>query len=385
MPKLQHRTPLFATLTVASLAAAIAIAAPGAGAATGTGEAFGPDTVPTELHLQVAEGTGPGSQVSSLHWRRGGRYRSVVLRRGGPGDGVTRYETQDIALGSLLDGVGRPGALTEVGITRNLEEVSPDGYDTFDSELLGYGWPVIARHRAGTALLRPVTVAGRPVLRGTIKLASNECAGVPSGVRTIDLDPRSLVPVHVLERRGGKLQTELRTTFAAARPTDFAPVRVLGKRTIFERGFVRRSPAKAAELMPFPVSLPRDLPDGYRLAFTGSATRGNQLGPEASFGRSAGVFFARYSRGIEHIDFTVRGAKGTLAADWDGNDPFGGECQASTTTTLPLDASTTAHYETSEFGSPGFWWRSGTTLYTLSGPYSATQLATVARSLTLAE
>jgi hypothetical protein len=93
------------------------------------------------------------------------------------------------------------------------------------------------------------------------------------------------------------------------------------------------------------------------------------------------VLFARWTLGLEGIDFTSRPARSTLIRDWDESDPFGGECATAATSTIAVGTAT-AHYAQGEYGNPRLWWRDGTTLYTLSGPFGAEQLATIARSLT---
>jgi len=128
------------------------------------------------------------------------------------------------------------------------------------------------------------------------------------------------------------------------------------------------------------VSMPTALPAGFRFDFSGTAARGQMVGPEASFERSTGLFAARWSRGIEPLELTIRKARGTLTRDWDQSSPFGVECGASDDSSVMV-GTRPGNYSVGEFGSANLWWRTGTTLYTLSGPFSSAQLINIATSL----
>lgn len=354
--------------------AAVVLAAPtAAGAATGTGADFGPDAPLTQLHVRTTQ----LGMVTTLHWKFPDRFREFQVVDLDPVDDKLVI---DRVRGTRLLGTGTPGALHHVVVTRDAGIVTPDAYEELDGELMDYAWPLIARVRSGGAALTPVMLGTRATLRGTTVLAANDCAGLTKGLRTTWLDAKTLVPVRVIERRGRRVERDIKVTFLAPRASDFAALVTSGRRSYRSEGFVRRTPAAAAALVSYPVLMPSTVPAGFTFGHAGTNRLGSFLGPEASFPRSAGVFYARWNRGLEPLDLTIRPARATLAKDWDESDPFGGEC-ASVTTTDTTVGSHPAKYATGEFGSPRLWWRDGTTLFTLSGPLSASQLVEVASTL----
>lgn len=363
-----------AALTLPFFVAAFAtLAVPGAGAATGTGPDFGPDVRPAQLHLTRTE----RGMTTVIHWRGPNRYRSVQRVDLDPRDDLY---VADVVGSTLFLGSGLPRAVRNLQVSRNVARVTPDGWTNLDADLMMWAWPFIARQRSGQTALTEVTVDGRTLLRGTQPLAANECAGLAAGTRTIHLDPRTLVPVRILDRRGRTIDFNSTITTRRAQANDFAPLTIIGRRTITDEKFTRQTLAQANATATWPISMPTSLPAGFTLATLGTAPLGGYLGPEGSFPRSRGVFFAKWAYGLESLDLTIRPARSTLIRDWDQSDPFGGECASATDSTVLVGA-ITAHYAQGEHGSPRLWWRDGTTLYTLSGPFSAEQLATVARSL----
>jgi hypothetical protein len=372
MSRIPHRIA-FIVLSTALLLAAL-VAAGSASAARGSGATFGPETVPVELHIQRTEA---GASTTS-HWRGPNRYRFTQTIDLDPVDDRIIF---DLNGGTMVMASGTAAAAMDPIIQRNVASVAPDGYSMIDGDMMGWAWPLIAGVRAGTTTLRPLMSNGRPLLRGTIAVAANDCAGFARGTRTVDLDSRTLVPVRVVDRRGGRVTSLVTYRTMSARPgVDFAPLRMLGRREIRDDGFVRRSAAAVDARVSYPVMLPTSVPAGFRLTAVGNAARGGMIGPEASFERSRGVFFARYSLGLENIELTIRPAHGRLAADWDESDPFGGECESTTTQDVQVGA-ITAKYATGENGAPRMWWRDGTTLFTLRAPFGPTELAAVAASL----
>lgn len=360
------------SLLVLAMAIMLAVALPGGTRAAATsGPEYGPSVVLQHLHL-VKRDTGV---TTTFHWRRSdGRVRQLQLIDLDPVDERVVIDQQR----DMIIGNGLPSAVRDVNVIRNSTTVAPDGYDPLDVDVMSVAWPLIARVRAGGA---PLVFGGAGLRKATTKLAANECAGLRAGTRTVYLDTKTFVPVRVIDRRGGTIDRDTRFAKRSGRATDFAPLKIVGKRRTYDEGYVRRTPVAASKLLAFRVSMPTALPTGFVLDHTGSAKTGNTVGPEASFPRSNGLFFAKWRRGLESIDFTIRGAKGTLAKDWDESDPFGGECSAATTSTIQV-GSVTAKYAVGEEFAPRLWWRTGSTLYTLSGPFSKQQLATVAASLT---
>jgi hypothetical protein len=372
-----RRTRTAAALVLAVSTAALVAAPAIAPAATGSGASFGPDVVTRTLHMSLLDSTpGVSPTTMNVHWAGVDRYRSVSVTK----DVQSLTFTDDILGSVAVYGSGLPRRLTDVSRHTGLDSIAPDGYDQLTADWLGWGQPLLVRERSGQHVLVSVRSGGRTVLRGRIRLASNECAGERAGVRTVDFDPRTLVPLRVRETRHGMVTRDVAATLGIRAAGAFRPLHVVNTVNRVRDGFVRSTPARAAAALPFPVSMPTALPDGYALDHSGYAARGNAIGPEASFPRSRGLFAARFSRGIEPLELTIRGATGTLAKDWDENDPFGGECAAETTSTAMVGA-TPAQFAYGEFGSARLWWRAGTTLYTLSGALSKAQLVAVANSL----
>lgn len=361
------------TFLTLALATVLAVGLPASTrAATGTGPTFMPSSVLTHLHV-VRRETGVSTTV---HWRiSDGRVREQQVIDLDP---VDEHVVIDQHRHFLL-GNGFPRRVTDVTVTKNVATVAPDGYDLLDADVMNYAWPTIARVRAGAAKL---TFGGRGLLKASYRLGANECAGLKAGTRTIFLDAATLVPVRVTDRRGGVVDRDLRFARRGGRASDFAKLTVAGRRQLMvDEGFTRRTAAAAAAKLDVPISVPSALPDGFKLAYSGSASAGRAIGPEASFPRSKGVFFAKWRRGLESIDFTIRGATSTLARDWDESDPFGAECETTLSTSTETVGTSTAHYAVGEDRAPRLWWRSGTTLYTLSGPFAADQLVAIAASL----
>jgi hypothetical protein len=365
-----------AVLAILSLFAAVATSialAPAAAAATGTGADFAPDVRPRELHVTRTE----RGMVTVIHWRSPRRYRMLQWVDLDPVDDRTLLDVR----GSVMTlGSGIRTALRHVVITANEAQVTPDGWSHLDGDLMMYAWPLIARERSGEHVLTSTTVNGRVLLRGRTTLAANECAGLRAGVRVVDLDPRTLVPLRIVERRGTRIEFSSTITYRRAREDDFAALEIVGRRVFRNDEFTNQRLSQALQTATWPISIPTSLPAGVALVTLGTAPHGFYLGPEGSFPSSNGVFFARWQLGFEGIDFTSRPARSTLTRDWDESDPFGGECAAASTRTIAV-GSVTAHYAVGELGVARLWWRDGTTLYTLSGPFSAEQLAAIASSL----
>lgn len=362
------------TLFVCSLALVIAITLPSASrAATGDGASFGPSSTPTALHL-IRTDVGV---TTTIHWARtSGRVRELQLIDLDPKDERVVLDQWK----SLVIGDGFPGKLSNVNLNRNTALVAPDGGDLIDADVMNVVWPLLARVRSGES--KVFGFGGAGLLKATQRLGANECAALKSGTRTVFVNAATLVPVRVIDKRGGKVDRDTKFRTKPGTRSDFAPLKITGKQMVNDEGYVRRTPLAAAKLLKFPVSMPATLPAGFQLDHTGSNVRGAMLGPEASFPYSNGVFFARWRKGLEHVDLTIRGARSTLVRDWDDSDPFGGECETTHTTTPVSISGRPGQYTIGEERNARMWWRDGSTLYTLSGPMSAAQLTAIATSLT---
>ncbi|MCW2971840.1 MAG: hypothetical protein JWN72_113 [Thermoleophilia bacterium] len=361
-------------LTTGLLAAAIALGAPSSGlGATGTGATFGPSVVTTELHgVRTTVGT-----RTVLHWTAAGRTREVTTYDIDP---VDDHSVTDVNGSTSVFGGGFVTRLQEPIITRHAADVEPDSGTMLDYDLMGYAWPLIAGVRGGTRTLTTVRSGGRTYLKGTLKLASNECAALGSGSRTVLLHPTTLVPMRVTDMRGAELDMDLRFAPRARRAGDFAPLKVVGTRDVSDAGFIRASLKVADARVAFAAKVPTALPTGFTLDHAGYARAGRHLGPEGYFPRGGNLFYAQWRHGLEAVDYTTRAARGTLAAEWDRSDPFGTECGAASTTEIEVGTAT-GHYAVGEQGNPRLWWRTGGQLFTVSGPFSAAQLRTIAESV----
>jgi hypothetical protein len=117
------------------------------------------------------------------------------------------------------------------------------------------------------------------------------------------------------------------------------------------------------------------LPQGFDLAIAGWAPRSGITGPEGSIGRYPWLFAATYRRGQERIDVTQRASR----RDWP-DDPFGGECQPLRTEAVQI-GSLTGTFGIGQNTVPHVYWRDGSLLYTVSGPYPRDDLVAIAASL----
>lgn len=379
--------PLCTTVVGAALAvlATCAATAPLAAAATSApGDGFGATAgALAAVHVVTVDTRGTSTTTTATHWRSGDLRTTNVYTESGRRVGID-YSAR--TRGTTVAGRGFASHLLDGVLIRNDYDVSPDGFDLLSGDLLGAVWPLVARQRSGGApAFKATTVGGRRLLTASVRVAANECAGLAAGVRTVLVDPRTLLPVRVTERRAGKQVRDAVTTVRRATSSDFTPVHLVGDRDVSDAGFQRRTPAAAAAQLGFPVSVPATVPAGFRFAWSGAATLGMPIGPEGSFPRSNGLFGARWERGIETLELTMRGATGTLQRDWDESDPFGAECGSEqvheATVVTSSRANLPAHYAVPETGLARLWWRDGKTLYTLAGPFSQAQLQEVASSL----
>lgn len=348
-------------------AIAIAAGACALGASTAAAVDVEPTTVVTSFRGGVSA---PVSGGSGLAW--GGADRYAVRPAAGEGP-----------LGWLVDNRGLETSRFAGGgaVVRRTFPAAPDGYTLFDlidpslETLLG-------RARTGTLVLRPSRLGGVATLRGRVRLGPNDCAGLRGGVRTIDLDPATLLPVRVRTSRAGARTAVLGLDYFAvnrALPARAFRATGAGGSDVFraDQGFRRTSPPAAARNLPYAPELPTVLPAGFALAVSGWAPRSGITGAEGSIPARPSLFAAVYARGWERIELTQRRAVG---GDWPG-DPFGGECRPLSSRTVSIDGVPATFALGPETG-PHLYWREGPVLHTLSGPYPADVLVAAAASLT---
>jgi len=147
----------------------------------------------------------------------------------------------------------------------------------------------------------------------------------------------------------------------------------------FERadyGFRRTAPAHASGPLSYTPLLPSRLPPGYRLAVSGWAPRSSRTGPEGSIPPRRQLFAAVYRRGLERIDVSQRLSGGR---DWPA-DPFGAECRFQFSERARVGGRP-AFYGAGPETTPHLYWRAGSLLHTVSGPYPKATLVAIAESL----
>jgi hypothetical protein len=276
------------------------------------------------------------------------------------------------------EGFFTPGE--RASIIRRRYVAAPDGGSIYDPLLVDGLASLWARHRDGKPVFTKARVGGAPSLRARVPIARNACSGDPSGVRIIDLQPRTLLPLRITTKLRGQRQEVTRYRYANLnRAQPRGAVRLgggVGRPRIDNDGFRRTSPRAATARLGYTPSLPRDLPDGFRRKVSGWAPRGRMLGAEGTIPPRPKLFAALYARGVERIDLTIRRA---APGDWIGS-PLGRECR-------PLsEAKTTvrgfpATYAISHEIPPHLYWREGRLLYTLVGPFPKETLREIAESM----
>lgn len=293
---------------------------------------------------------------------------------------------------------GEIGPLGSLVVNRGLETRFLDGSGirvarTFPAQPDGAGlWQLlspssdtlVARARGGTATLAPARFAGRATLRGTVRLGGNDCAGLRGGVRTIDLDRATLLPLRIrTQRAGARAEVVTLAPRALNRPVPAGAFRptgpVRGDDQRPDQGFRRTSPAAAARNLPYAPELPAAaaLPDGFTLAVSGWAPRTATTGAEGSIPPGRSLFQAVYARGWERVAVTQRASGGRA---WPA-DPFGVECGRLSSAQVSV-AGLPATFGIGPEITPHVFWRDGAVLFTVSGPLPAATLVAIAESLT---
>jgi hypothetical protein len=315
-----------------------------------------------EARVTAAEGS------SLLRWGGPERFAAVPRGAGPPLERIVRNG------GSETSSFGGGGS-----VVRRTFAASPDGYtvlDIVDPSVETF----LARVRAGTIATTPGRIGARATIRGTIRLGPNDCAGLRGGVKTLELDAATLIPLRIVTRRSGARTQTLALRNLRVNPVlpagTFAPLRPRGGVFRDDQGFRRVGATRAAGLLPYAPELPATLPSGFRLATAGWAPRSAITGPEGSVPARPSLFAAVYGRGVERIEVTQRRAVG---GDWP-EDPFGGECRPLAVTAVTVGGLPATYAAGAETG-PHLFWRDGAVLHTVSGPFPAEDLVVVADSL----
>ena len=342
-------------------AALVSVAALSAGAGASTGQ-LEPATPVTSFSAVVRY---PGGS-ELVAWRSPERF-SVRLVSGRPRLGWTLERSGTI--------VYRYSQMTQTSILAHAFAARPDGSPAVDQ----LRWPldfVLAQVRKGALKLRP---DGADAWRVRLYAPANKCAGFRSGSLELRLRRADLLPLRLVERHGEvvhDLAFTHRSVNRALPAGTFAPAKATRVAHREDEGFVRSSPSAAARKLSYTPLLPTALPDGFRLAVSGWATRSATTGAEGSIPPSRELFAAVYRRGLEHVDVTERLAAGRGWPD----DPFGAECVRQFTERARI-GSATAVYAAGLSTTPHLYWRSARLLYTVSGPFPKAQLLEIARSL----
>jgi hypothetical protein len=321
-------------------------------------------------------------------------YRVVAQPRQGSADRSTvkapdRFRIRSVFGRDTFLDIGRGGteriAQTSQGdgsLFRKQFTAQPDGfprtgverYESFVAYVLGQA-------RGGTLTLTTVRLAGKAALRTQVDLPANDCAGLPSRTARVWLSQRTFLPLRVVERAtsNGRIVDSTNYTYrlinAPLPAKTFAPPPVGRHPFRTNDHFTRTSPAAAAGPLPYTPRVPAVLPDGFALATSGWAPRSGHTGAEGSIAPFSWLFAATYRRGQERIEVTQRASK----KDWP-DDPFGGECQPLQTEPVTVNG-IAATYGTGQSTVPHIFWRDGSLLYTVSGPYPRDDLLAIAASL----
>ncbi len=347
------RTPPTALLLVAALLAPAPV----------LGAEVEPSTVLEGYSARIV-GTGG---VQDITWRAGDSY--ALTTRAGAGTRTVRAGGRDVIA------IGGRAWLT----IRRPVPVAPDGWDT--PAWIDPSVPVLLAHlREGTAPLTAGSRAGRATWSGTVALGPDACTGAAAGVKSIEIDAATLLPLRVRVDRPGSRATvsllrDLRTDPPARRGELAAPA-ADGSTDRRTGGFRRTAPAEAATHLPYAPSLPAALPSGFALRVSGWAPRSRPTGAGTVVPARPGLFAAVYVRGVERIVVTQRAAAG---ADWEA-DPYGDACERIPGTPASVGG-VPAVYAAGGETVPHLYWRAGEVLHTISGPYPAATLVAVAESL----
>lgn len=386
-PARSHSTPAqrsarFVVLMVLAVILGALSVTSQAQAATGTGVDFGPDVPVNSFQASMSNSEGTDRSSGLIVWSAPGRsFQSIKY------SGQRSTEFQIERNGTELVGSGTRRGLANGALARRTYPAAPDGYRQLDSNVpylttAGY---LLARHREGTALLESDVVDGVSLLRGESPVAAIECAGLAAGTMTIWFDPTTLLPVSIKFVRGTYTQ-QLSYSYSsinrryASSVFAFIPGRDRGAVNVVGQGFRRASVAKTDAMVPWRLKLPTSLPAGYARSALGYAAMSGRVGPEASIGPVRGYAAAVYSRGVESIDFTARRATKAAARDWLQSDPFAGECANITQSDATVNGKP-AKFGTGPLSMPHLYWRDGSALYTLSGPYPKDELVRIADSV----
>ncbi len=261
----------------------------------------------------------------------------------------------------------------------NRYSASPDGSGGPDDAGLRLARYAVTEARAGRLSLTPDVLDGREVLRAEFDVPANACRDEVEGTATLWLTRTTLLPRRLRVERNGETRS-WRYRFAGFNqifPAGILDAPALGARPLrVSNGFLRQSPAEASGPLPYVPRLPTVLPSGFRLVTSGWAERGPRTGAGGVNRREPGLFAAVYVRGWERIEVTQRVAVNGV---WK-RDPFSRTCIAmrrgrTTVGTRP------ARYGIGPDIVSHLWWREGSLLYTVAGPYPKRDLQAIAASL----
>jgi len=347
---------------VAAAVLALVTAVPaGAGLPTG-----GPNPLVVPRSWRAQEQIGP--QRYFLSWEEPGRYAE---RRGWS---LARRPWLIETAARRVLGAIRPD---DGSIEKRPYLARPDAYWVSD-QAGQYAEFALAQSRGGRRTLASGQAGGIPAWRTTIAVRGNDCAGLRAGSVTLWLSKRNLLLLRLSETRGTHTLTRslsYRKVNDDLPASDFELPRLGPHPFRTDTGFRRSTPAQADANLSYTPELPTMLPNGYRLVLAGWAPRSGITGAEGSNPRYNGLFAAVYRRGVDRIDVTQR-----LAGPGWQADPFGGECLVQFEENATVDGQP-AFYGIGPEIPPHLYWRDGTLLYTVSGPYTKATLVAIANSL----
>jgi hypothetical protein len=356
----------------------VGLAAVPSQAATGIGANFAPDEIVSSF-TATETGTSRGESISGDYaWTMPEKFRSITTF-----GSDTDISSIIVNRGREQTGFGELADLEDATVTRNAIPVEPDGSNWFENDMLEGAAAMLARHRSGESPFVEVTVGGDAMYRGRVSLPANDCAALVKGRLTLLFDARTLLVRRKTELRGGSASRRLVVVYeginepVTAGTFDFLTAL---NTSSFSQGFKRVTPKKADRKVPYAVRVVTYLPDGFVKAVSGWARRSSITGPEGSIPRSPYLFGVVYRRGWERIDITQRKVTSEVWRMWKETSPYGIECGSLTRSKVRVKGAR-GWYESDATRAPRVYWKKGSVLYTVQGPFPKATLLHIARTL----
>ncbi len=218
---------------------------------------------------------------------------------------------------------------------------------------------------------------------------TESCSGEGKGTDAVWIDQSTNLPVRVLRTRGtntnqrdfsySSLNEDIEDAAFAFPGPEGHPVD-----TIDDSRFRRRRLLRPNSVVRFTPRYPTWLPHGYELSIAGYARKSGYVGAsEAEIPRMKGFVAARWNRGIERIDLTMRKSPSqAVTVQWLQRSPFSMPCSnVVKVRKIGFSGEGRGKLAISDNWMPVMWWHQNGVLYTLTGSVSPGELVKVAKSL----